>query len=65
MRRASFRLLILVGSAAALVSVCHAQVSISIAETPQGAFAVSFMLGSRDDAGRFMGGTEMPRSACR
>lgn len=55
----SFRLLILLGSAAALVWVCHSHVSVSVAQGVQGAFNVSFMPGSRDDAGRFMGGTEM------
>jgi hypothetical protein len=59
MRRPSFRVLILVGCAGALVSVCHSRGSKSVAQTPQGAFEVSFTPGSRDDAGRFMGGTEM------
>lgn len=59
MRRLSLRLLILAGCAGAVVSVCQSRVSESVAQTPQGLFAVSFMPGSRDDAGRFMGGTEM------
>src|SRR6266849_5074468 len=54
MRRPSFRLPILLGSAATL-----ALVSTSLAQAPQGIFEVSFMAGSRDGAGRFMGGTEM------
>jgi hypothetical protein len=48
------RLLILLGSAAVL-----ALVSTNLAQAPQGDFAVSFTAGSRDDAGHFMGGTEM------
>jgi hypothetical protein len=58
-RRRSFRLLIVTGYAAAFVSVWHSQVSTSVAQGSHGAFAVSFMAGSRDDTGRFMGGTEM------
>src|SRR6266446_5692113 len=54
MRRPSFHLPILLGSAATL-----ALVSASLAQAPQGDFAVSFTAGARDDAGRFMGGTEM------
>jgi hypothetical protein len=34
-------------------------VSTSLAQAPQGIFEVSFIAGARDDAGRFMGGTEM------
>ena len=48
------RLPILLGSAAVL-----ALVSTNLAQAPQGDFAVSFTAGSRDDAGRFMGGSEM------
>jgi hypothetical protein len=59
MRRPSFWLAILLGGSSALVSVCFAQVSENVAQAPQPVFAVSFMPGSRDDAGRFMGGTEM------
>ena len=59
MRRPSYWLAILMGGASALVSVCFAQVSENVAQAPQPVFAVSFMPGSRDDAGRFMGGTEM------
>jgi hypothetical protein len=53
------RLPILLGSAVTLVSVCQSQVSPSLAQARPDVFAVSFMPGSRDDAGRFMGGTEM------
>jgi hypothetical protein len=59
MQRTSCRLLILSGLAAALLLVWRLPVSTSIAQGLQGAFDVSFMPGSRDDAGRFMGGTEM------
>jgi hypothetical protein len=52
--RAMLRLPILLGSAAVL-----ALVSTNLAQAPQGDFAVSFTAGSRDDAGRFMGGSEM------
>jgi hypothetical protein len=48
------RLPILLGSAAVL-----ALVSTNLAQAPQGDLAVSFTAGARDDAGRFMGGTEM------
>jgi hypothetical protein len=41
------------GTSAAIVA------AVTIAAAPQRAFEVSFMPGSRDDAGRFMGGTEM------
>src|SRR6516162_6752614 len=58
-RRQSIRLLIVSGCAAAFVSVWLSQVSTSVAQGSQDAFAVSFMAGSRDDTGRFMGGTEM------
>jgi len=47
---------ILLGSAAVVVSVCH---STSLAQAQQPGLEVSFVAGARDDAGRFMGGTEM------
>jgi basic membrane lipoprotein Med (substrate-binding protein (PBP1-ABC) superfamily) len=50
------RRVILLGSAAVVVSVSR---STSLAQALQGIFEVSFMAGSRDDAGHFMGGTEM------
>jgi hypothetical protein len=54
-----FRLLIRLGCAGAVASVWAAQVPPSLAQAPEGAFAVSFVAGSRDNAGRLMGGTEM------
>jgi hypothetical protein len=39
--------------------MCHSQEPASVAAAPQGGFEVSFVPGSRDDADRFMGGTEM------
>jgi hypothetical protein len=53
------RLVILFVSAAALVSACMSQEPATVAVAPQEAFTVSFRPGSRDEAGRFMGGTEM------
>jgi hypothetical protein len=53
------RLLILSAGIAGLVSTADAQQPPSVPTAPQGVFAVSFMPGSRDAAGRFMGGTEM------
>ncbi len=53
------RLLIFFGPAAAIVSACTSQQAATVAGAPPGAFEVSFAPGSRDDAGRFMGGTEM------
>jgi hypothetical protein len=53
------RLLILLASAAALVSVCHSQEPARLVRALQGSFEVLFVPGSRDDAGRFMGGMEM------
>jgi len=53
------RLLIFCGSAAAIVTACGSQKAVIVAAVPQGAFTVSVAPGSRDDAGRFMGGTEM------
>jgi hypothetical protein len=53
------RPLILLGGAVALVSDWFAHVSEGVAQAPQHVFEVSFVPGSRDDAGRFMGGTEM------
>jgi hypothetical protein len=54
-----FRLLIRLGCAGAVATVWAAQVPPSLAQAPEGAFAVSFVAGSRDNAGRFTGGTEM------
>jgi hypothetical protein len=54
-----FPLLIQLGSAGAVAAVWAAQVPPSLAQAPEGAFAVSFVAGSRDNAGRLMGGTEM------
>jgi hypothetical protein len=53
------RLVILFVGAAALVSACMSQEPATVAVAPQEAFTVSFAPGSRDEAGRFMGGTEM------
>src|SRR5215472_1554901 len=53
------RLLVRSASIVGLVSTANAQQASSIPTTPQGVFAVSFMPGSRDAAGSFMGGTEM------
>ena len=58
-RRTILRLLIRLASGAALVFVCGLQPPATVAAAPEGAFEVSFMPGSRDDAGRFMGGTEI------
>ena len=57
--RRMLRLLIPLGSAAALVSVCHSQEPAKVAAAPPSGFEVSFLPGSRDDARYFMGGTEM------
>jgi hypothetical protein len=54
-----FRLLILFASTAALVSACTSREPAPVAVAPHEAFTVSFAPGSRDEAGRFMGGTEM------
>ena len=59
MRHPSFRLPILLAGVAVLVLLWHLHASMSNAQAPQGAFAASFIAGSRDEAGRFMGGTEM------
>ena len=53
------RLVVLFVSAAALVSACMSQKPAPVAEAPHEGFTVSFTPGSRDEAGRFMGGTEM------
>src|SRR6516225_10610027 len=53
------RLLILQAGIVGLVSTADAQQPSSVPTASQGVFAVSFMPGSRDVAGRFMGGTEM------
>jgi hypothetical protein len=50
------RRVILLGSAAVVVSVCY---STSLAQAQQPGFEVSFTAGSRDETGHFMGGTEM------
>jgi len=52
--------LILLVRVAALVLVCHSEEPAGVAAALQGGFEASFVPGSRDDAGRFMGGTEMP-----
>jgi hypothetical protein len=54
-----FSLLIRLGCAGAVAAVWAAQVPPSLAQATQGAFAASFVAGSRDNAGRLMGGTEM------
>ena len=54
-----FRRLIVLASVAALVLGSHSQEPASVAATLEGGFEVSFVPGSRDDAGRFIGGTEM------
>ena len=59
MQRTSCRLPILSGCAAAFLLVCRLPISTTVAQGPQGAFDVSFIPGSRDDTGRFIGGTEM------
>jgi hypothetical protein len=51
--------LILLASAAILLSACKSREVAIVAVAPQETFAVSFAPGSRDDAGLFMGGTEM------
>src|SRR5690348_15159052 len=53
------RRLILVAGIAALVSVWHSRDLARIGAAVLGGFEVSCMPGSRDDADRFMGGTEM------
>jgi hypothetical protein len=59
LRLGNGRWLILLAGVAALVLVCHWQEPAGVAAALQGGFDVSFIPGSRDDAGRFMGGTEM------
>jgi hypothetical protein len=54
-----FRLLIRLGCAGAVAAIWAAQIPPSLAQATQGVFAASSIAGSRDDAGRFMGGTEM------
>jgi hypothetical protein len=44
---------------AALAAICPSHEPAGLAAAPQNGFEVSFIAGSRDDAGRFMGGTEM------
>jgi hypothetical protein len=53
------RRLILLANLAAAVLVCLPQQSAKAAAVSQSGFEVSFTPGSRDDSGRFMGGTEM------
>jgi hypothetical protein len=53
------RLLIMLGSAATVITVCQALEPARVAAAQQGGFELSFLPGSRDDSGRFMGGTEM------
>jgi hypothetical protein len=52
-------LLIYLGSIATVVTACGSQNVATVATTRPGAFDVSFVPGARDDAGRFMGGTEI------
>jgi len=53
------RLMIFFGSVAAVATACGSQNVATVATPSQAAFDVSFMPGSRDDAGQFMGGTEI------
>jgi hypothetical protein len=53
------RLIIFFGSVAAIVTACGSQKAATVVTTPRGAFEASFLPGSRDEAGRFMGGTEV------
>ena len=56
----TMRRLLVVLAGAGLVSACASQESATVADVaPSDAFTVSFSPGSRDEAGRFMGGTEM------
>jgi hypothetical protein len=50
--------LILLG-VAGLAVICPSHEPAGVAAAPQTGFEVSFIAGARDDAGRFMGGTEM------
>ncbi len=59
LRRSMLRLLTPLVGAEILVPACKPQQAATVEAEPKGAFAVSFVPGSRDDAGRFMGGTEM------
>jgi hypothetical protein len=59
LRRSMLQLLTLFVGAAFFCSACDPQEAATVGAERQGAFAVSFAPGSRDDAGRFMGGTEM------
>lgn len=59
MLRLSLAVLALTGGAAAFLSAWRSPEAASVAEGSPGAFEVSFTPGSRDSAGRFMGGTEM------
>src|SRR5215468_8092000 len=52
------RHLILLAGIAGLFFVCHSR-EWTTSVAAQAAFEVSFIAGSRDDAGRFMGGTEL------
>jgi hypothetical protein len=54
-----FRRLIALGISAAIVTACISREAAIVAAAPQETFAVWFAPGSRDDAGRFLGGTEM------
>jgi hypothetical protein len=51
--------LILLTGIAALAATCPSHEPAVLAAAAQNGFEVSFIAGSRDDAGRFMGGTEM------
>ncbi len=57
--RPMFRLSVLFAGAAAIVAACGPQQAAHVDAAPHAGFAVSYMPGSRDTAGRFMGGTEM------
>ncbi len=53
------RRLLIVLASAAVVSACNSHEAAVVVAERQAAFEVSFTPGSKDDAGRFMGGTEM------
>jgi hypothetical protein len=59
MRLTGLRLIIFFGSVAAIVTACGSQKAATVVTTPRRAFEASFLPGSRDEAGRFMGGTEV------
>lgn len=59
MRCPSLRLLMLSAGAIVLANACTPQTPVTGPAVSSGAFALSYVAGSRDPAGRFMGGTEM------